>query len=46
MPKSTDDRLKAAMGQGARVTDVVALIEELGVEIAAAQAEHDLKDAA
>lgn len=39
MPKPTDERIAAALAQGARVADVNALIADLQIEIAAANAE-------
>lgn len=45
MPKPTDARIAAALAQGARVADVVALITDIQADIAAANAEADRLEA-
>lgn len=45
MPQPLDDRIAAAMGEGARIATAADLIGEVASAIAAAQAEHDQMDA-
>jgi len=45
MPKPTDERIAAALAQGARLTDVNILIEDMQAEIAEATAEASRLDA-